>query len=581
MRCVNHPERKAEYHCPACEAGLCSDCVEKRSFGSGKITLCKRCTGPSTDLSIYRPAPPFWTRIPEILKYPFQPGGPPMFFVWIFIAILLRAPGEFSIFYQNLFGAGALIIYYGLAVTLFYRVETWTEDGRFGVPDWTEFENFAKTYIVPILHFIAALFSTLWPLPVITLVLMSLTDIHFLHFEGALLYFYLGLVALLAALGLALFPMALLVLGITKNMKLVLNPVFLAAQVIKIRKEYLIAYAMLVALVAPYAVFRTAFTFIRAAERTEVLLPWVGYVVADSVIQLYLFMVAGHVIGYMAYQSRFKLRWWPETEKSREFVSQGRTYKIEDLEPENIQPFHIKAYAVTATAAAAAIKKSEEETKTHGIKRTLSSGGDDMAETPPTIIDDEDFEEDLRRGSYLIDHGNHRDAAELYDRLLASRPDNFNALQGRLRTAFALSEHVVVKELGQRIGQVFVEQHSMEALWEMYRDYRKAMPDFVFRPPEMRALSEWLSTKSEHLESARVLRELAVRWPDDGSAPRALYDCAVVLRDHCDKEDTARSILSAIPDRYPDSEYAEKARKLVALIDDPDGGKGPPPPPEL
>ena len=80
--------------------------------------------------------------------------------------------------------------------------------------------------------------------------------------------------------------------------------------------------------------------------------------------------------------------------------------------------------------------------------------------------------------------------------------------------------------------------------------------------PELDRLARWLAGRDRKLEAARMLRELAVSFPDSEAAAPALLGCGELLLE-LGMADKARSILAAVQAKYPDSTAAGQARGLL------------------
>ena len=72
--CNGHPTRKAHWHCPKCDALLCSECVSAReydNYGTKETNhFCPKCNLPVEWVGLENLIDPFWQRMPRIFAYP-------------------------------------------------------------------------------------------------------------------------------------------------------------------------------------------------------------------------------------------------------------------------------------------------------------------------------------------------------------------------------------------------------------------------------------------------------------------------------------------------------------------------------
>ncbi|THB72144.1 MAG: hypothetical protein D6B28_06210 [Gammaproteobacteria bacterium] len=69
--CKYHPKDPARKYCPHCNSNLCSKCIKPETAGSNRY-LCPVCKNEVNDLGMENVITPFWERIPQFFKYPFN-----------------------------------------------------------------------------------------------------------------------------------------------------------------------------------------------------------------------------------------------------------------------------------------------------------------------------------------------------------------------------------------------------------------------------------------------------------------------------------------------------------------------------
>ncbi len=69
--CKYHPKDPARKYCPHCNINLCSKCIKPETPGSTRY-ICPVCKNEVNDLGMGNVITPFWERIPQFFKYPFN-----------------------------------------------------------------------------------------------------------------------------------------------------------------------------------------------------------------------------------------------------------------------------------------------------------------------------------------------------------------------------------------------------------------------------------------------------------------------------------------------------------------------------
>ncbi len=98
--CDGHPTRKAHWHCPACEALLCPECVVKRDcekYGQKETQhFCPKCNLSVDWVGVQNLIEPFWNRMPRIFSYPVSMHPLILMAVLAVVTMLLSGPGIFN-----------------------------------------------------------------------------------------------------------------------------------------------------------------------------------------------------------------------------------------------------------------------------------------------------------------------------------------------------------------------------------------------------------------------------------------------------------------------------------------------------
>jgi hypothetical protein len=580
ISCARHNRYEADYHCPRCQAGFCRSCVQSRQFGNVKVSVCPTCGEKLTDLNPLRPAIPFWYRVPEFLFFPLKGDGWMMMVGWALFATVAKTMTIMPSWVALIF----YIVYNGLLVSYFYRVIAKAEDGNMDVPEWNEYQGFWETFFWPFLRYWAANVFVFWPAAalVVAPVLATWSFTNGLavvgHPAGA------GLFLLLCLMGLFFLPMSLLVMGVFKNFVYHANPYFLGQQIGRIWKEYLLAVAMIISLLIFYMMF---YVLIHAWLGTLGLVKYLIVFPINGVLELYLYMVVGHLLGYLAWQTRFKLKWWPETQQDPVFMVAGKSQPLEwdpELRVVGAGGGIMAAAGAAVTAAGAAVVATVAAARPSapapagsappaaGPARPRSprpAGGPDASTAPGPALDSEAQEQltrDINDGMSLIQHGRHEEAAALYDRILAASPNHLGALRGRMLAATGLHDQEGASKFGASLGAELARQEAWEPLWDFYQETRQTDKNFLLRARDQIAFARWLVAENKALEAARVLREIGVGRPEDPLAPKALYQCAELLWKNCDKPEVAKQMFEYILKRYPQSAFADQVRAALAAL---------------
>jgi len=545
--CLNHGRRGADYHCGTCQIGLCRDCIAIKDFGKTKLEQCPRCNNPLTNLEPYKPAPPFWTIIPELLAWPFKDEGWMMFLGWAVFALVMKGLADLGLrvgFIVGGLAAAILAAYYALLISYFYRIISRTEDGKFDVPAWTEFEGLGCSMFMPVLYYLGACLSVFYPFLLFLVAALVIKGGDLLAL-GSVIISPLGLIVIIISviLGLPLLPMSLLVIGVFRNMKLVMNPLFLINQIRKILPEYMMALGLILGMLIAYSAIRAVFFLVNRAIGG--VLAYLMVFPVDGMLQLYLFMFLGHLLGYMAYQTRYKLKWWPETQEEPVFMVGGKPTPLEWRSRPPLTPAVAAPIMAGAGAAAAAAVAAQPPAPGGGLQDLTRKISDGMA---------------------MIEHGRHKDARELFKEILDRNPGHAAALRGMVIASLGLGDVEAAKKYGAKQAGLMAREQSFDLLWDTYRELKKKIPGFSLAPRDQLALARWLSQQGNHMEAAKALREFAATNPDDPMAPKALYQCGEILWKSAGKPEAARQMFEYILQRYPEVAFAEQVKINISQI---------------
>ena len=285
------------------------------SFGSAKLRVCSRCKNTVEPLAPFKPVAPFWSRLPDILRFPLRDGQWVRLLSWMFAVVVLRGAGEVGLRSGPMgfvFGLPLFVAYYGMLTTYFFRVIDRAEDGDFDVPYWPDFNGLNFSMAWPIVQFGVVLVASFWPWSLIVLgILMASGG----NVEAAVQVLeswpLITLQSVALSLSFCLIPMSLLILGVTKSLRRSMNPVFVIRHIAKIPKSYFLATGILFLMLAGYSLVILLIWGLVAISPIQLyLVLLIGMYPIDGLVQVYFLMIAGHLLGYMAYQERFELAWW-------------------------------------------------------------------------------------------------------------------------------------------------------------------------------------------------------------------------------------------------------------------------------
>jgi len=568
INCANHSMKEADFHCSRCQVGFCRDCINIKTYDRVKLETCPMCGNPITNLAPFKPAQPFWERIPQFLFWPLQGDSWMLLVAWGVFSLFILGLRAYATALPSLFVVLGFVlcnlIYYGLLISYFYKVIGKAEEGDFTVPDFTGYSGFWDSFVL-ILRFGMGCLAVFWPMALCFIGLLVINGLNFMDAGKAVITpLGIGIFGLAGLAGLCLLPMALLIMGVFGHPGMVLNPIYLFNQINKILKEYLIALAVMGGLLVLYTAIRIVFYLVMAAIGSFV--KYLLFFPIDGALQLYLFMVIGHLLGYVAYQCRYQLKWAPGIQAEPVFMvggrparleySRGPGYRLPPPAPPGMRPPMASAPGRAAAPMAAA-----------GVAAAgAAAAGAVAAGLPPMGVDAEDLARQINDGMSMLNHGRFEDASALFQDVLSRNPNNLAALRGMVMTSMRLKDMDRVREYSQKQGAELIRQKDFDTLWELVTETKKSIANFTLASKDQFALARWLSGRNLDLDAAKALREVAVAYPDDPLSPKALYQCGELLRDRCQKPDAAAQMFDYILKRYPDVAFADQVRAALANL---------------
>lgn len=565
ITCANHPGREAASHCRMCEKWFCSDCYKIKTYKDSHFTVCALCDNPITDITHYLPAPPFWKGLPYILRFPFDGQG--LFFMIIFpilsVAffsfpriIVSLDPGGFT--YLDRYNPIAFSVYFIFMFPLFYHIINAASDGDLEFPEVKLRGNVFDALGDMMPAILGPFIGLFWPAVLIFMIYWSFYNgspsaaQKFFTYTSLYIFFFYIFFALF------LLPMTILIMSVFRNLWTAFNLINIYRQIKLIWHEYLILVSIIFIMLSGYTGIRYV---LRELLLTKPILPIIAYYFIEGGLHIYLVMVIGQMLGYTAFQCRFRLKWWSQYETEPVFMIDGK-------------PVVLSEAAADMKRRPPKKEKAKQQAADGGVSSSKEGGvavaAGVVAEAAIAEADtgyDEELSEKITHAMYLNDHGSYDQAADIFEKILKDHPNNFSALQGRLMTAFKLQDHAAINKYGKIVATDLARQYAFEALWDMYKEYKDAVPEFSFESAELKKLCEWLCKEQMHLEAARAFRELAVVYPDDSFAPEALYQCGELLLNECDKPDNAKNVFKGIIERYSDTTFAEQAKKALEGMD--------------
>ncbi len=108
---------------------------------------------------------------------------------------------------------------------------------------------------------------------------------------------------------------------------------------------------------------------------------------------------------------------------------------------------------------------------------------------------------------------------------------------------------------------------EMELLAEMYVEYTKEFPDDTLSPLFLLRAAELFKLSGKPTKGFALLDSVYLKYPNSKWAPAALLTAAIWYDQEAKDIARARQKLITLLEKYPDSEFADDARKLLDLLD--------------
>jgi len=498
MPCLNHPQREESWFCPQCQVSFCNDCVDVKMYGHVKVEICPRCKDKVLTIERFRPATPFWNRLPEIFRYPFEDAGWMRLLIIGVVAVFVLGLATIGLMSGTLFGLlgamGLYTIYYGINISYFYLVISKSEAGDLKPPEWASISGISDLSW-PTTQFMLTTLVVFMPGLIFLFILLGAAGFDFsqLGIWIATPPVILALV-LFGLLGLAILPMGLLLIGVFRKVSYAWNPIIIFGQIMKIPKEYLAALGFLIILEILSMIVWFVLRFFSIALGGG-FFAGVIKIFINSSVNFYFMVVAGHVLGYLAYQCRFQLGWWHDTQAaSRPAMPETVAAARSQAHPDLVEGF-----------------------------RYLKQGSLDLSESS-------------------------------FQAVLQAEPDNREALRGLVDLAKERQDEAGVKKWAGKFLDLALRQQDLEGALAVYQEMGSAFPALALEPRAQLALAKALREKERFFEAASLLRQFAVNFPDDPRAPKALYQCGELLLKQEGQAENARKIWEYILQRYPGHE---------------------------
>ncbi|MGH1428328.1 MAG: hypothetical protein ACRBEE_10350 [Arenicella sp.] len=290
--CKYHPLVPAQRYCDYCAADLCPQCsLEPSSYRQNSEYRCFVCNSALERLNPEDLIDPFWRRMPEIHRYPFNVSGIAAI-IFTSLAMLMTVV------------LGPLFILFSMVVLLMYCFSCLSETtiGNLEPPSFLEVMNGGAGLI----------------LGLIGIYLVAATVIGFAF--GA---FGVGLGILITILFVIAIPAILMVLAIERSMISALN----VGRIIQIITACGSSYLLMLLFIM---VLSGSMNFVSSLIVTENPLL---FIFLGTVVSSYYTIIIFHVMGYMVYQNSYELDFYVQ-EKDDDVVKTRPDDKLAEMEVE-------------------------------------------------------------------------------------------------------------------------------------------------------------------------------------------------------------------------------------------------------
>jgi len=307
--CKHHPKTLGRYFCHSCHQFYCEMCVGSRIVGGAKIKTCRHCGTDVATVSVKLQRPVqigFFKRIPGSFAYPLRGAGVIIMFVGIVLTLILRF-GQWLIsthsprpmifgFMLEVFAGGYLFTY--LQSIIFSTV---AEDKE--MPDLPGISSFVEDVVFPFLRLLGLIVCCFGPAIALEVVAVVMGEV-----SPALL---IAIIAT-AILGGIYFPMAFLAVA-TLDSLAAANPLVILPSMLKVPVEYLATLFCLGCVLA----FRSLGNFLIGAifprgwttHSMGELFAMMGAMAFWGFIGFYFLIVAVHILGLLYVSKKDTLAW--------------------------------------------------------------------------------------------------------------------------------------------------------------------------------------------------------------------------------------------------------------------------------
>ena len=290
--CKYHPLVSAERYCDYCTADLCPKCsLEPSAYRQNNEYRCFVCNSALERLNPEGLIEPFWRRMPEIHRYPFNASGIAAI-IFTSLAMLMTVV------------LGPLFILFSMVVLLMYCFSCLSETtiGHLEPPSFLEVLNGGGGLILALLG--------------IYLVVATVIGFAFGTFG-------VGLGILITVLIVIAVPAILMVLSVERSMISALN----IGRVIQIITTCGSSYMLMLLFIM---VLSGSMNFVSSLIVTE---NPVLFIFLATAVSSYYTIIIFHVMGYMVYQNSYELDFYVQ-EKDDELVKARPDDKLAEMEVE-------------------------------------------------------------------------------------------------------------------------------------------------------------------------------------------------------------------------------------------------------
>jgi FHA domain len=241
-KCRDHQRYLAKYQCTQCNGFFCDLCVSTQRVSGIQRKQCRGCGAeclPINPLLLMErhedDDKTFFSLMPKAFKYPFQGDGWILMVTgtlfYLFVSFIAHAKmftpaGIAGLFVVSVFAFGYLFAY-------MTRIILTTADGGREMPDWPDFLAWGDV-MGPVFQLIVTLLVCFIPIPLLALASLQANWTLFLILPALLL-------------GCLYLPMAILAVAMFDTVT-ALNPLLIVPSIIQVYREYLVACAVLFAI---------------------------------------------------------------------------------------------------------------------------------------------------------------------------------------------------------------------------------------------------------------------------------------------------------------------------------------------